>query len=107
LLDEFVKKYPEKCNEGCTPWMEIRPDTVQYLDFFEEFNNKYGFHVNPKYCIIHGNITYDSSGSLSFVYDNPIVSRGVDKEYYRLTRGKIVWEVSRNKKLENIMPNNE
>jgi len=84
-----LKENPDLCyfdsgiNHFQWPRMDFTEATTQYLEYDADF-------VESENTItIHGEVSVDGT----FTYDYPIISRGMDREYYRLTRGKIVWDV--------------
>jgi hypothetical protein len=96
----LVEKHPEKCNDGngtymgCK-WMEFCPENIQYVEYFKEFYEKNGWHDDlDEFNIIYGEVTYNQDeNKYDFVYDYPIVSKDMPKEYYEITRGRNVWDI--------------
>jgi hypothetical protein len=96
--DEFIEKYPDKCNhdrnENYTGgyWIPFTRENIQYLEFENtEVDNA------DNYIRIYGKVEYNENNKLEFTYDNPIVSKSMSKEYYHITRNRIVWDVKRDK----------
>jgi hypothetical protein len=76
--------------------MEFNRENIQYLEEYEPIIS------NPESIIIHGDV-FDNG---TFKYDYPIVSSHVEKEYYRMTRGKRVWDIKYNTKSKMYYKNN-
>jgi hypothetical protein len=89
--DDFVKEHPELCNfnrkenlDGSI-WMDFTRENMKYVTaktLYERF-------LDDKDITIYGEI--DLSGN--FTYDYPVVGCGVDKEFYKMTRGRLHTDV--------------
>jgi len=116
--NELSKKHPEKCNYDRKEtyvggdWMLITKESVQYVDCLKEgfierenddnSNNDDDDYINPENNnnIIRGKVEYNQNNELEFTYDYPIISRDMPKEYYDLTRNRIVWDVQQDEETE-------
>lgn len=73
-------------------WMEFTRETLQYVDVFDDSQV---VDVSDDEILLRGKVSVDSvKKTPEFVYDYPIVSTGMGQEYYTLTRGQCVWDVS-------------
>lgn len=94
--DKLVKKYPEKCNYDRNEtyvggnWMPFTKETFQYIDIFDHCVLDY---YENDFILLRGKVEYNENNQLEFTYDDPIVSKSMSKEYYNLTRKRIVWDV--------------
>jgi len=100
--DELLEKHPEKCNydRGETyveaEWIPFTKDTVKYVDYKKE-SILQGVDTNDM-NVIRGKVEYNQENQLEFTYDDPIVSIDMSKEYYEITRKRIVWDIERDQK---------
>ena len=119
--DEFVKLYPEiKDHLIDDHYLPFTPENSKYLgdyitveDEFTPYSDciSHVSHsieggidaiddiVTPDHTVlIFGSVSYNQEGILEFVYDAPIIGKGMSKEYYDITRGRIVWDVKLDEK---------
>ena len=68
--------------------LELIPENMKYVDADDEPFSP----CSEKSIIIYGEVLDDGT----FIYDNPVISKHVDKKYYEMTRGKLVWCVQIN-----------
>ena len=92
---EFVQAnlqlpYIERNDEYGWGLLELVPENMKYLstedDVFEPYTDES--------ITIYGEVFADGT----FTYDNPVISRQMDKKYYEITRGKLVWCIKYNAK---------
>jgi hypothetical protein len=93
--DALVHAHPELCHahdddershmDG--PWMPFNCDTLAYVE-----HSQYD-HDHTCETAIHGKVVLGPEG-LVFTYDSPIIGRDSCPRYYKLTRGKLVWEIT-------------
>ena len=104
--DQLVQEHSELCNEDMDDgtgshmgghWMEFTLESLSYLDIWEDNEVR----QESEGILLHGNVVVDQENPV-FTYDYPIISSGMGHDYYRLTRGKCVWEV----KYEDVYPEN-
>ena len=94
--DTLVQEHPELCRPGSDHnweedksymgghWMYFTRETLQYVDVSEDHSEIYTPEEAEDRVLLYGNVGMD----LKFTYDSPIISNGMGKEYYELTRGK-------------------
>jgi hypothetical protein len=69
-------------------WMlEFIPENMKYVNTAEEL-----FEATKNNITIYGEVFDDGT----FIYDYPVISRYMDKKYYDITRGKMVWCIKLN-----------
>jgi hypothetical protein len=82
--------------------MEFTPETLSYLDIWED-NEVFNVDDDGSdKILLLGNVVVDDMDQETpiFTYDYPIISSGMGQDYYRLTHGKCVWDV----KYEDVYP---
>lgn len=82
-----------RANYDGSVWMEFNEDNIEYLGGYIQSN------VGSNCIIIYGKVTEDKQ----FIYDFPIVSRNAVNEYYKLTRGKRVWDIDYDEKTKTYI----
>lgn len=94
--DDFIKKYPEKCNYNIEEtfvggvWIPFNLENIKYLDCEKDNIDECS---DNEFIILQGKVDYDKYGNLEFKYDTPIISNNMSKEYYEITRGNRVWDI--------------
>lgn len=95
---EFVQAnlqlpYTERNDEYGWGLLELIPENMKYVDAKDDAFKP----SSEKNIIIYGEVLDDGT----FIYDNPVISRQSNKEYYEMTRGKLVWCVQKNPETKN------
>jgi len=99
---ELKKKYPEKCSTDRSEtyvgaeWMPFTRETVRYLDYDEKYFILDDY--DGSFIVLYGKVEYNQENQLEFTYDDPIISRDMSKEYYDITRNRIVCDVQQDPK---------
>lgn len=93
--DEFIKLHPEIIFGANNKYLPFTRENSKYLDDFTVEYGEIGPYIDC--IIIYGNVQYkddiDTSSKLKFIYDAPIIGKSMSKNYYNITRGRIVWDV--------------
>ena len=85
LLTSKVVKPPEKFAGWAS--LEFTPENMKYVGV----SNR-NYEDNEKFIILYGEVNEDGL----FTYDYPLISRGMDKKYYDITRGHNVLRITFN-----------
>jgi hypothetical protein len=113
--DEFVKLHPEiKDHLIDDHYLPFTPENSKYLDDYTTVEYEFTPYsdcishatydteddiVTPDHIVlIFGSVSYNKEGILEFIYDYPIIGKGMSKEYYDITRGRIVYDVELDEK---------
>jgi hypothetical protein len=90
-------------NTKKTTTLGFTPETIHLLGESQCFV----YNIQKQLPDRHLNIIYGKvSGEGVFTYDAPIVGMKVDAEYYRVTRGRRVWDISYDKRRKQYYENN-
>jgi hypothetical protein len=99
LRDNIHKDFIIRKTSCGSSRMDFNQETIQYLSSDNMLDNT---NFEDDSIILNGSISED--GSLK--YDYPIVGLGVDQEYYRVTRGKRVWDIGYDEDTQRYYENN-
>lgn len=109
--DEFINLYPEiKNNLIDDHYLDFTRENSKYLGDYSTVEHEfmpYSYYIGrvengipslDHMVIIYGTVKYNQEGNLEFVYDAPIIGKSMSREYYDITRGRIVWDVALDEK---------